>query len=98
MQCEVLRICCLITDVPVESVLEAYVIDFDIQLKGFDAAWDLRLVRTIARDRLADGVLDMAFKVSQGWIFRDDEASELLWSEVRIVDVPAKLLLVPLPF
>lgn len=98
MQCKVLRIRSLVTDIPIESVLQANVVNLYIQLEGFDATRDLRLVGAIARNSLADGVLDVAFKMSQSGILRDDKPRKLLWSEVWVIDVPAKLLFVAFPF
>ena len=38
----------------------------------------------------------MSLEVSQGRIFCDDQMSKLFWSEVWIIDIPAKLLFVSL--
>lgn len=83
-----------VVDVPLEPVLEADIVDLDIQLQYLQAFFRLGPMHSMMAYRFFYGFVDLVFKGSKKGVLSDEGFDELLRSEVRLIHVPAKHFLV----
>jgi hypothetical protein len=92
--CKIFRNSIFIVYVPIETIFETNTIDFHIQLECTDTTCSLLFWVPIARNSFTNSVSNLTFKVNQRWVFCDYQMRKLLRCEIRIINIPTKLLFI----